>query len=708
MNLDLAKKALKKYFGYEEFRPMQDKIIQAIYQKKDCVVLMPTGGGKSMCFQIPAVTSEGLCVVVSPLISLMKDQVDGLLTNGIPAAYMNSTLTGADQLTVENEILNGKTKLLYVSPERLLSSGFFSFLKQANISLIAIDEAHCISQWGHDFRPEYTKLKLLKQHFNHVPIVALTATADKITRKDIINQLELKNPETFLASFDRPNLSLKVSPGKNRLQQIKDFIDLRSGESGIIYCLSRKNTEDLVQKLQVSGIQAAAYHAGMSSEERSKTQEEFVNDSISIICATVAFGMGIDKSNVRWIIHYSLPKNMEAFYQQIGRAGRDGLPSDTLLFYSFGDIIILRKFIEESNQKELLEAKLKRMQQYAESYICRRKILLSYFNEHLAEDCGNCDVCKNPPEQFDGTVIVQKALSAISRLNQRVGMTMVIDVLRGSGRKDIIQRNYHKIKTYGAGANLSNSEWQQFILQMINMGFIEVAYDDFNILKLTPESKEVLYNGKKVDLVRLSAIKKKDEAKKSVRTKKKRKHEIVRDELFEVLRQLRRNLAREKGVPPYLVFTDATLSEMSRLRPTNEADMSEISGVGQKKLEQFGEIFINEILKFIKDKSTSGAKISGTTTKVTLYYFNQGKSIEEIGKERGLNEDTIHSHLASLIEEGEKIDVSKFITPVEYQQVKHAVSATGNRDRLKDLYEDLNEEISYSKIRYALAMMNKA
>lgn len=581
---------------------MQDQIIQTIYNKQDCVVLMPTGGGKSMCFQIPAVTMEGLCVVVSPLISLMKDQVDGLNANGIPAAYMNSTLTGGDQFTIENEILNGTTKLLYVSPERLLSSGFFSFLRRANLSLIAVDEAHCISQWGHDFRPEYTQLKLLKQQFSETPIVALTATADRVTRNDIVKQLELVNPETFIASFDRPNLSLTVAPGRNKFQQIKDFVKARKGESGIIYCLSRRSTEELAEKVKTLGVQAAYYHAGMTSTDRSRIQEAFVNDQIPIICATVAFGMGIDKSNVRWIIHYSLPKNMEAFYQQIGRAGRDGLPSDTLLFYSFGDIIILKKFIEESSQAELLEAKLKRMQQYAEAYICRRKILLSYFNEHLDKDCGNCDVCKNPPEHFDGTIITQKALSAISRLNQRVGMTMVIDVLRGSGRKEIIQRNYHKIKTYGAGANLSAREWQQFILQMINMGFIEVAYDDFNILKLTPESKDVLYTGKKVNLVRLSHISQKIQEKKQAK-KPKQKREIVRDELFEVLRQLRRSIAMKKRIPPYLVFNDATLSEMSRLRPTNEEEMYEISGVGEKKLEQFGAVFINAIQAYIEEKA---------------------------------------------------------------------------------------------------------
>lgn len=606
MNLEQARKALKQYFGYEAFRPMQDQIIQTIYNKQDCVVLMPTGGGKSMCFQIPAVTMEGLCVVVSPLISLMKDQVDGLNANGIPAAYMNSTLTGGDQITIENEIMNGKTKLLYVSPERLLSSGFFSFLKRVNLSLIAIDEAHCISQWGHDFRPEYTKLKFLKQQFGETPIVALTATADRVTRNDIVKQLELVNPETFIASFDRPNLSLTVGPGRNKLQQIKDFVKARKGESGIIYCLSRRSTEELAEKVKAFGVQAAYYHAGMTSTDRSRIQDAFVNDQIPIICATVAFGMGIDKSNVRWIIHHSLPKNMEAFYQQIGRAGRDGLPSDTLLFYSFGDIIVLRKFIEESSQAELLEAKLKRMQQYAESYICRRKILLSYFNEHLENDCGNCDVCKNPPEHFDGTILTQKVLSAISRLNQRVGMTMVIDVLRGSGRKEIIQRNYHKIKTYGAGANLSTREWQQFILQMINMGFIEVAYDDFNVLRLTPESKDVLYAGKKVNLVRLSHITQKTKEKKQTK-KTKQKHSIVRDELFEVLRQLRRSIAMKKRVPPYLVFNDATLSEMSRLRPTNAEEMAEISGVGEKKLQQFGKVFINAIQTYIEEKAVAGS-----------------------------------------------------------------------------------------------------
>ena len=465
-----AKNALKKYFGYDTFRPMQEEIIQTIYEKKDALVLMPTGGGKSICYQIPAITQEGVCIVVSPLISLMKDQVESLKASGVKAAFLNSSLTTAEQKQVEDDVYYSAIKLLYVSPEKMLSQSFQPLIKQANINLFAIDEAHCISSWGHDFRPEYTKLNFIKSQFPNIPVVALTATADKITRRDIVKQLNLSDPKIFIASFDRPNISLSVRPGQKKIQQILDFVKARPNQSGIIYCLSRKNTEKVAEKLNAAGVKAGFYHAGLGAAERSKVQEDFINDNVPVVCATIAFGMGIDKSNVRWVIHHNLPKNIEGYYQEIGRSGRDGVKADTLLFYSFGDVMVLRDIIQNNDSEniEVQLSKLERMQQYAESLICRRKILLGYFSETLKEDCGNCDVCKNPPQHFDGTVVAQKALSAIARLKEKVGIRMLIDVLRGSRRQEIFQNEFDKIKTYGAGADISFSDWQHIISQLIS------------------------------------------------------------------------------------------------------------------------------------------------------------------------------------------------------------------------------------------------
>ena len=448
MNLTTGQEALKKYFGYDTFRPMQSEVIEAIYAGQDVLVLMPTGGGKSVCYQIPAITMPGTAIIVSPLISLMKDQVEGLRGNGVKAAYLNSSQNTSEQEAIEGKFLQGAYDLLYVSPEKLLAQNFIPVMKAAKINLFAVDEAHCISAWGHDFRQEYTQMSYLKREFPEVPVTAFTATADKLTRKDIVKQLNLDSPEIFVASFDRPNLGIEVRPGQKRLQQIIRFIRQHPDQPGIIYCLSRKSTEDLAEKLRKNGITAGHYHAGMSPQQRMKCQEDFVNDTVPIICATIAFGMGIDKSNVRWVIHYNLPKNIESYYQEIGRAGRDGAPADTLLFYSYGDVMILEEILRknESSQTELQLAKLNRMREFAEALVCRRVILLNYFSESTEKSCGNCDVCKNPPEYFDGTVLTQKALSAIYRLREQVASNMLINILRGAGRREIFQRNYHKIK----------------------------------------------------------------------------------------------------------------------------------------------------------------------------------------------------------------------------------------------------------------------
>ena len=703
-----AKEALKKYFGYDTFRPMQEEIINTVYDKKDALVLMPTGGGKSLCFQIPAITQDGICLVVSPLISLMKDQVESLRGNGIEAAFLNSSLTDKEQSAVEDDVYNGSIKLLYVSPEKMISQSFLPLIRQANISLFAIDEAHCISSWGHDFRPEYTRLQFLKKQFPDVPLIALTATADKVTRRDIVTQLQLHQPKVFIASFDRPNISLKVAQGQKKIQQILNFIAERPNQSGIIYCLSRKNTEDVCAKLLAQGIKAGFYHAGMNDRERSKVQEEFINDNIPVICATIAFGMGIDKSNVRWVIHHNLPKNMEGYYQEIGRAGRDGVKADALLFYSFRDVMVLREIIQSNNSEneEMHLSKLERMVQYADAMICRRKILLAYFGETYEKNCGNCDVCKNPPQLFDGTVIAQKALSAIFRLKEKVGIRMLIDVLRGSRRQEIIANNFDKIKTYGMGADIGFGDWQHLIHQLINLGFIEIAYDDHNTLKLAPASKAILFENQKVRLVKMADIKQRHEERKT-KAKTVSVRQRVRDELFEHLRQLRKELAVKRGVPPYVVFSDASLEEMAATRPTTDAEMSEISGVGETKLRQFGPAFIKAIVNFISEKSVEGVKVEGSTHVLTYQLYKRGFNPEQIAVERNLSMQTVYDHLVKLYAKDESVDIKRFVKKQEIEQVVKVLQKITSPYKLKDIFDELNGEIDYHKIRFAMAFYYK-
>ena len=598
---------LKTYFGYDSFRPLQEDIIRHLMDRKDALVLMPTGGGKSICYQLPALLSEGTAVVVSPLISLMKDQVETLCANGIAAGALNSNNDETENASLRRACMEGKLKLLYISPEKLLAEANY-LLRDMHISLFAIDEAHCISQWGHDFRPEYTQMGILHQLFPQVPIIALTATADKITREDIIKQLHLNQPRIFISSFDRPNLSLTVKRGyqqKEKSKAILDFIARHPGESGIIYCMSRSKTETVAQMLQKQGIKSAVYHAGLSPARRDEAQDDFINDRVQVVCATIAVGMGIDKSNVRWVIHYNLPKSIESFYQEIGRAGRDGMPSDTLLFYSLADLILLTKFATDSGQQSINLEKLQRMQQYAEADICRRRILLSYFGENTTCDCGNCDVCKNPPERFDGTIIVQKALSAIARSEQQIGTGILVDILRGNMSSEVTERGYHRLKTFGAGREVPARDWHDYLLQMLQLGYFEIAYNENNHLKITQSGTDVLFGRARALLVTI----RREEAVQATRGRKRKATVPTKElplglpntesgELFEALRTLRKRLADQEALPAYIVLSDKVLHLLSASRPTTIEEFGNISGIGEYKKKKYGKEFVELIRKY--------------------------------------------------------------------------------------------------------------
>ena len=591
---------LRRFYGYRRFRAGQWEVIDCVLKGRDAVVIMPTGGGKSMCYQMPALLTDGVVVVVSPLISLMEDQTASLIANGIPAAALHSGHTEADNRRAIDAAVGGMMKVLYVSPERLLED-MDQWMTRLNITLFAIDEAHCISQWGHDFRPVYTQLRGIREHFSDVPVMALTATADRDTRTDIVAQLGLRDPLIWLGSFNRPNLSLKVVQGASaseRVAAVAEMVSRYPNDSGIVYTLSRDGADKMCKALTGRRIRAVAYHAGMGAAERARAQKAFSDGDVQVVCATIAFGMGIDKSNIRWVIHNNLPGSIENYYQEIGRAGRDGMPAETLLFYSLQDLILRRKFVEDSGRPDVTAEKLERMRQYAEATVCRRRVLLSYFGETMACDCGNCDVCLDPPVRFDGTELVQKAGSALIRAGGGVGAMMLVDILRGSARAELVRKCYDRIRTYGAGRDLSAAQWNNYILQMVQLGLLEVSLAEGRSLSVTPFGMEVVMGRRRIELAMYRPA-----PAAAGRKRKAVQPEVAAPDrtLFDALKTLRRRLAEESGLAPYYIFSDRSLDDMARRRPRTFDRLLDVYGVGEAKARRWGRRFIDEIIKYERE-----------------------------------------------------------------------------------------------------------
>jgi len=592
-------KILKETFGYAQFRPLQEDAIQSSLKKKDTLLVLPTGGGKSICYQIPALAQSGIALIISPLIALMNDQVMSLRANGIEAYALHSNIDYDEKNSIINKIDNNRVKLIYISPEGIINQKTSSYLKTLDINIVAVDEAHCVSMWGNDFRPDYTKLSCLKELFPKAPIMAVTATADQVTQKDIVDKLKLNSPDIYIGSFERENIHIRALPGIGRYNKILRFVNERRQQAGIIYCTSRKQTETVSGKLKADGFRSAHYHAGLDRSQREEVHQDFIHDRIQIVCATIAFGMGIDKSNIEFIIHYNLSKNIESYYQEIGRAGRDGSSSEALLFYSYADITQLKRFIDDGEASETFKtvqhAKLDRMWAFANTNHCRTNIILNYFGEYKNTECGHCDNCQNPPITFDGTTYAQMALSAISRAREQLNINLLIDILRGSGKKEILDNGYQHIKTYGVGRDLPFSDWRSYITQMIQQGLISIDYSDKAKMKLTPLSKSVLFENLKVKLVKFEW----EDNSKSVRNRKPVLSVVnVDEDLFEALRSVRSKLAKQEGVPAYVIFPNKTLEALSSEKPTDKISFSLINGVGKMKLEKYSEVFIKAIEKY--------------------------------------------------------------------------------------------------------------
>ncbi len=704
-------KTLQKYFGYTSFYPLQEDIINEVLGQRDAFVLMPTGGGKSLCYQLPALLLDGLTVVISPLIALMKDQVDGLLADGIPATFINSSLSYNEIEARRRSLSNKETKILYIAPERLVMPEFLLFLQGLKVSLFAVDESHCISEWGHDFRPEYRQLKLLKERFPKVPVMALTATATPVVQGDIITQLKLSGGKVFKASFNRKNLYYQIKPKENPYHQLLQYLDVRKKDSGIIYCQSRKTVESLASSLQSAGYRALPYHAGLTPEARTENQERFIREDVEIIVATIAFGMGIDKPNVRYVIHYDLPKSIEGYYQETGRAGRDGLRSDCILFFSYGDKMKIEYFIdqkEDENEKQIAYKQLRELVSYCEGNVCRRRLLLAYFGEIFDEsNCGSCDVCLEPKERFDGTIAAQKILSCVYRVGERFGINYVVDVLLGSKNQKVAQNQHDTIKTYGVGKEYRKSQWQAFIRELIQLGYLKLDGDKYPVLKLNEKSRDVLLRNEKVLLTR---------PEEAPHIFKAEAGEDCDRTLFERLRISRKTLADQESVPPYVIFHDSSLKEMSIYYPQNLSDLLKISGVGERKLNKYGGVFLKEIVDYCKQNNIESKPTTykrpeslikqpkASTVQMTLGLYKQRLTIREIVQKRDMAVSTIASHLEKLILDGEDVSVDSFVDPEKQQHIKQALKELGMQ-ALSPVKEKLGDKYSYEEIRLVRAKM---
>ena len=705
---------LKTVFGFHEFRAPQQEVIEQVCDGKDVFLVMPTGGGKSLCYQIPALHRDGVAIVVSPLIALMKDQVDALIANGVRAACLNSSLSSVEVGRVFQQLDTGTVDLLYVAPERVLQAEFLERLASLKLAMFAIDEAHCISQWGHDFRPEYTQLGRLRLLFPTVPMVAMTATADPETRKDIIRQLGIEQARVYVAGFDRPNITYTVIPKTKPLAQLGSFLSGRRDEAGIVYALSRKRVEQVAERLQQAGFSAAAYHAGLPDQERRRVQDAFRKDDVRIVVATVAFGMGIDKPNVRFVVHYDMPKSVESYYQETGRAGRDGLPSEALMLFGMGDVMTARKLIENSDNAERIKIeiqKLNAMVGYAEALTCRRRALLAYFGDQQRHDCDNCDICNDPPQRFDASEQAKKALSCVYRVGERFGMMHIIEVLRGSKSQRVRELKHDQLSTYGIGSDTSASDWENIIRQLLHLGYLAQDFTRFGALALTSAARPVLKGETAVVLGRP-----RDAAETVERGKKRAGGRRDYDQaLFDALRATRKKLADEAGVPPFVVFSDATLAEMARTKPTAARELLQVNGVGEHKLRQYGKAFLEVISGYSQESAEhSVSRLSekdlaltmSDTQKETLQLYREGLDLSGIAVRRGLKTSTIAAHLEELHHLGSDVDLLRFVDAEKVSLVRARIAAVGPGS-LFELREGLPETISYEDIRLVRATWTK-